>query len=111
MHALTTMNDVTYVEAARALASRVMDAASADEERFDRLGLRVLGRLPNEAERTIWERTLERSRRTFSATPDDAEALLQIGDSEPPPLPPVETAAWTALCLNLLNLDETVTKE
>src|SRR5262249_26332454 len=54
LHALTTLNDVTYVEAARALAERVLGSSDADassEARLERAFRLVLARRPSDPER------------------------------------------------------------
>jgi hypothetical protein len=103
LHALATLNDPTYVEAARALAER------AD---LDAVFGRVLARRPAPDERAILLAGLARLRREYAAKPDDARALLKVGESKRnEALDPVEHAAWTALCLEILNLDEAVTRE
>ncbi len=112
MHALTVLNDVTYVEAARALAERVMLAEDDTTDRMNFLSKLVLIRLPSQAENRIWQRGLERAKAEFTTHPERAEQLLSIGESERnTAIPTAEHAAWTALCLNILNLDETLTKE
>jgi hypothetical protein len=116
MHALTILNDVTYVEAARVLAAGVLKEAAAgdDDGRLRLAGRRVLGRELLEEEKKIWRRTLVRSTAAFAADPGAAERFLAHGDSKPDPelaASPETYAAWTALCLNLLNLDETLNKE
>jgi hypothetical protein len=41
-----------------------------------------------------------------------ASKLLKVGEAKTDPaLKPAEHAAWTSLCLMLLNLDEVVSKE
>ena len=113
MHALSTLNGVTFVEAARVLAGSLLEEEKRElEARQTELGRRVLGRAPSTAERAIWKQSLERASKHFRAHPDEAKTFLAHGDSKPRAgLDPVEHAAWTALCLNVLNLDETLTKE
>ena len=112
MHALNTLNDPTYVEAARALAARVLSSAKTLQERLDLASTRVLGRPPSAEEFPIWEQTLARSRAAFQRTPGAAAEFLSHGSSKAnEALEPTEHAAWAALCLNLLNLDEALTKE
>lgn len=113
LHALLTLNDVTYVEAARALAEWVLLAdADSDARRVDQVYLRVLARPPLDAERSVLLAGLERSRREFERDPQAASALLAVGESpRREELPAAEHAAWTALCLTVLNLDETLTRE
>jgi hypothetical protein len=101
LHALATLNDPTYVEAARALAER-MD--------LDAIFARVLARPPRPDERAILQAGLDRLRREY--TPEAAKKLLKIGESKrDESIDPVEHAAWTSLCLTILNLDEAVTRE
>ncbi len=111
LHALATLNDPTYVEAARALAERALQAAG-DDARLDLAFRRVLARRPSAEERSILLTGLARLRREFAARPGDAMKLLQVGESKRNgALEPVEHAAWASLCLSLLNLDEAVTRE
>ena len=53
MHALVTLNDVTYAEAARAMAERVMSAEQSDEGRINLAFRLATARYPKEAERDI----------------------------------------------------------
>ena len=48
----------------------------------------------------------------FATHPGEALQLLEVGDSlRSPSLDPVAHASCTAICLLILNLDETLTKE
>ena len=101
LHALATLNDVTYVEAARKLAER---------RDLDAIFLRVLARAPRPEERAILTAGLDRLRRQYA--PEEAQKLLKVGESKrDESIDPVEHAAWTSLCLTILNLDEAVTRE
>ena len=112
MHALTVMNDVTYVEAGRALADIILRDAKDDEARLRLAAKRVLGRNPSAEELTLLKHSLERSVASFTEDPEAARRFLSHGDSKPQSeVPPVTRAAWAALCLNLFNLDETLNKE
>ena len=72
----------------------------------------VLARELSKLEIVIWKRSLDRASREFIADPDSAKAYLSHGDSKPNGrIKPSELAAWTAICLNFLNLDETLNKE
>jgi hypothetical protein len=111
-HALTTLNNTTYVEAARVLAARALKAGADDEVRLDHAWRAVLGRTPDERERAIFHGQRGRLTTRYAADPAAAEQLLAVGESpRDPALPAVEHAVWTALCLALLNLDETLNKE
>ncbi len=112
MHALTTMNSITYLEAARALAGGLLLVTAEQSQRFELAGRRILGRPPSAEEAAIWKRSLNRATEAYTREPEEATRLLAQGASpNPPGLDPREHAAWTALCLNLLNLDEALTKE
>jgi hypothetical protein len=111
LHALATLNDPTYVEAARALAERALEAKD-DPSRLDRAFRLALARAPKDEERALLLSSLERLRNEYAARPDDAKKLLKVGESKRnESTDPVEHAAWASLALALLNLDETVTKE
>jgi len=113
LHALLTLNDVTYVEAARALAQRALAADSADfDAQLEVVYRRVLSRSASPDERDILRAGLDRSRGQFRQHPTDADKLLAVGESpRDKTLDPIEHASWTALCLAVLNLDEALTKE
>ncbi len=112
MHALAVMNDVTFVEAARGMASIALSAESDTPDRLDSLFFRSLGRKPSIAEKAILEGTLAAAIEHFASHPEEAGALVSNGVT---PVPGeadiVSLAAWTAVCLNILNMDETLTRE
>lgn len=113
LQALALLNDVQFVEAARALAARVL-AESPAGDASERLGAafrRVTSRRPDAEERQLLLGLLESLRARFAADPDAARALVSVGESTSDPgLDPVELAAWTALANVLLNLDEAITR-
>jgi hypothetical protein len=113
LHALAMLNDTTYVEAARLLASRAAKEAGADPSaRLGRAFQIVLSRQPTKDESAILHDSLEQARQSFTADPAAAQAFLKNGDSPlDPALEPVEQAALASVCLSILNLDETLTKE
>ncbi len=112
MHALTTLNDITYVEAAAAMARVALKSSSVDVDRLRTVAKRVLCRDLSPQELAVWMRTIERSRKAFEQDVHAAERLLgQLSAVKDGELQPAIQAAWTMLCLNLLNLDETLTKE
>jgi hypothetical protein len=113
LHALSTLNDVQYVEAARMLAERVLhEPLESDDARIEWLFRSLLVRPPAEAEQTLLTSALERLRQEFGADPQSAAALLAVGESpRDAALDSVEHAAWTALCNALFNLDEALVRE
>jgi hypothetical protein len=119
LQALLTLNDVTFVEAARALAERVLTSDNAgaasnkiDEARIDAVFRRLLARRATGEEKTILLAAIDRSLSEFLADPEAAGKLLAIGESKRnEQLDAIEHAAWTSLALAVMNLDETLTKE
>lgn len=113
LHALTTLNDVTFVEAARAMARRVLaEVEVSPEGRIARAFRTVLGRRPDEDEAMILLGSLARLRGEFASDPDAAKRLLAVGESpRDTRLDPTEHAAFTAVCLAIFNLDEALSRE
>jgi uncharacterized protein DUF1553/uncharacterized protein DUF1549/concanavalin A-like lectin/glucanase superfamily protein/cytochrome c len=113
LQALALMNDVTFVEAARALAERMLiQGGSTPAERVTHGWRLVLARKPSARELEVLLKSLDRHREKFDASPDTAKKLLSVGEAPlKPDLPPSELAAYTAVANTILNLDETVTKE
>lgn len=88
--ALVTLNDPIFVEAAKALAQRVLDAGLADDRaRMDWAFQTCLSRHPEPAERDQFLAFLERQAKP---SPTDLPAL------------------WASVATILLNLDETLTR-
>ena len=113
LHALTTLNDVTWVEAGRALADIVLRTKVAtDEWRLADAFRRVCSRRPTESEIKILKRSLARSQTAFRADPKAAELFLKQGETpRDKSLDPIVEAAYANVCLAILNLDEALTKE
>jgi len=112
LQALVTLNDVTYVEAARVLAQRVLLANRGNEDAALAQAFRLVTcREPAKEEAALLKVQLGKLRAQQS---DRAAALklLAVGESKrDESIDANEHAAWTSLCLMLLNLDEAVTKE
>jgi hypothetical protein len=113
LHALVTLNDVTYVEAARGLALRVLQQAGADDYARISAAFRLCTlREPTASERELLLRRLAALREHYRLDEKAARELVATGESPPPEaLSPVEVAGYTALATMLLNLDETISKE
>ena len=113
LQALNLLNDVTYVEAARMLAQRVLKEAGP--RATDRLTLAfrlTTARLPQVRELQILQAGLEQHVQHYRQ--DHAAALKLVSRGEYPrdaKLDVRELAAYTAVCNTLLNLDEVITKE
>ncbi|MEY2599953.1 MAG: hypothetical protein RLZZ142_2212, partial [Verrucomicrobiota bacterium] len=113
LHALSTLNDTTYVEAARALAERAWRAAPGGGEAWIAKTFELLlARPPSKAETRLWSAAVDRHRTGFAQDPEAARKLLAVGASaRDASIPEALHAALTSVCLSLLNLDETLTKE
>lgn len=117
LHALTTLNETTFVEAARALAQRtlrheVAAGASKDEARVDWVFRAVTSRSPGPNEVKLLTARWRALREHFAKNRDEAVKLLAVGDSaRDEQLDVVEHAACTVVCSILLNLDETLSRE
>ena len=112
LHALATLNDVAFVEAARVLAERTMLAASTSRGRIDHAFRAVVARPPTAAERKTLLAGFGRMQALFGREKAGAAELVAVGEApHNPALDPVDHAAWTATCLVILNLDEALTKE
>jgi hypothetical protein len=109
--ALVLLNDPTYVEAARALAVRILREGGPDTTaRLNWAWREALGRTPRPDEVTAASSVLEKHLAEFAGGPA-AEALLKVGFAPAPEnIPPAELAAWTSVARILLNLHETVTR-
>ena len=112
LQALALMNDITFVEAARGLATRMITKGGNDQATRIRFAFRLAtGRLPLEREIIILENSLLNHLKTYQADKEAALRLLKVGESAPPDqVSPIELAAYTALANTLLNLHETITR-
>ena len=111
LQALVTLNDPVYVEAAQALARRMLSAGPTPHEKLN-AGFRLcLARAPHENEVQRLLKLHDDAREEFKNDPKKATELATnpIG-----PLPPgadaTDLAAWTTVANVLLNLDETMMK-
>lgn len=110
--ALVLLNDPSFVEAARALAAKIMtNDMNDDNERIRWAWRQVLGRNAESEEAMLLSDLLNKHRAEFTADPKAAEALVSIGISErPKEINITELAAWTSVSRVLLNLNETITR-
>jgi hypothetical protein len=132
LQALATLNDPQMIEAARYLATQILqrdsgvswreptaDAGSAaaagpvspDQAALDAAAWRVLCRPLVAAEAEVLLRSLQHLQDYYQAHPEDATALIAVGETPvPTDIDPDRLAAWTLLINQLLNLDEVVNK-
>ena len=112
LQALVTLNDPQFVEAARALAQRLIkEGGSTAESRIDLAFRLTTARQPNGRELDVLKRTLATQTERFKADQKKAEEFLKVGESKrDDSIDLVEHAAWTVIAQMILNLDETVTR-
>jgi hypothetical protein len=113
LQALTLLNDLTYVEAARALAQRVIREGGATAG--DRLTLAfrlATARRPTPEEARVLLAGYAGHLAHYRADPEAARALLRAGEAPGiDGLDPAELAATMVVADLILNLDETITRE
>lgn len=100
LHALTLLNDQTYLEASRVLAEQ----AVGEKQPLVALFERVLTRKPEVREMAVLEREFGRARKVYVAQPELAAKLL--GGAKKP-----DVAALMVVASMVLNLDEAMTHE
>jgi hypothetical protein len=110
LQALNLMNDVTFLEAARKLAERIVKEGGPTP--IDFAYRTVVNRTPTPKERQLIAATHKRFRDQYDAKPALANQILDQGESPlPRKLSRPELAAWTQVASLLLNLDETITRQ
>jgi hypothetical protein len=112
LQALVTMNDVQWIEAARALAERVIkEAGNPPERRINLMSDILLSHDPSPRMASVLANSLTQMTKHYAADPSAAQKLVAVGESRSDPsIPAPELAAWTMVASEMLNLDETLTK-
>ncbi len=113
LQALNLMNDVTYVEAARKIAERMLlEGGRTPEERLAFGFQLATARAPRPDESTVLRDSLAHYMSRYRNDPEGAKALVSAGESpRTESLDLVEHAGYAAVASLILNLDETITKE
>jgi len=113
LQALNLMNDVTYVEAARMLAQRMMIECQNDPgERLAWAFRWLISRQPNEAEQKVLMNSFNARLAHFREHQKEAQELLAIGEKRHDKrLNQAELAAYAMTASLILNLDEAITKQ
>lgn len=113
LQALALLNDPTYVEAARHLASRMIAEGGSGSDGRLRYGFRLAtGRWPNDREEQVLRGAITVFLHTFQNAPEDGKAFIASGKSPVDAMAdPVELAAYMGVARIVLSLDETITRE
>ena len=112
LQALVTMNDVQWVEAARALAERVIqEGGKQPEQRINLMSEILLAHDPPPRMANVLEASLTQMEKHYTANPKAAHDLVGVGEKKSDAsIPAPELAAWTMVASEMLNLDETINK-
>jgi hypothetical protein len=110
LQALVLLNDVQFVEAARALAQVASTRHAALDDRIEEAFLRLTGRRPDATEASLLRQVYEEQRMEFASNPpQNALDYIHLGESNPDSqLAPADLAALAATCQVILNLDATI---
>jgi hypothetical protein len=112
LHALTTLNDPTWVEAARVLAENSLHHSTMLDQQLTYAFRRVLVRLPREQDLTRLRGAHAKQFAIYISDAAAAKALVSVGSApRDKALDAASHAAMSAVCLILLNLDESLTRE
>jgi hypothetical protein len=113
LQALALLNEITYVEAARRLAERMLtEGGKSAEERIAWAFRMVTARRPQSEEMTLLIGGLNKRLAHYRQDPAAAKKLVAQGASVAAATINVEElAAYTTTANVLLNLDEVITRE
>ncbi|MCH5378200.1 MAG: DUF1553 domain-containing protein, partial [Planctomycetes bacterium] len=112
LQALTLLNDPAYVQAAKALAKRIVaeQPAATVTDRIAYGFLLCTSRRPTTAESQTLSELFSQQLQAAEAREDTAKQLA--GDADiPADVTATEYVAWYSVATTLLNLHETITKE
>jgi len=114
LQALVTLNDVQFVEAARILAQKTIEAYPDANETVARLQFianKLVGRPLRGEELGVVQSTFNDLLTYYRGDADATAQLLAVGATRSPEsLPAADLAAWTMTVNLLMNLDEAITK-
>ncbi len=111
LHALTMMNDITWIEAARVLATNALAWNGTVETSIADMGSTTLGRPLTRKEHQTMQKLAATAIKYYGAHPSDVDAILATGSAPTPKRNRLQIAALTQVSLAMLNLDEAMTRE
>lgn len=113
LQALVLLNDPQYVEAARALAEKVLHQCKTDKSDATGLAFRLItGRKPDRTEQQILAEFYADELKRFRAQPAQALEYLRTGERKwDATLPPEEIAALATVSNSIMNTDEGHTRK
>jgi mono/diheme cytochrome c family protein len=112
LQALHLLNEKSYLEAAAALARRILDEGGEEDLERIRFAFRAaLARLPGERELAAIAAAHRDVLDSYRLDPAAALELAGVGAVPPAEDDPATFAAWMCVASLILNLDETITRE
>jgi hypothetical protein len=106
------MNDVTFTEAARVWAERLMKQPGTPEQRLALAFRAATARSPSPVEQKLLAVGYQRLLSQYATDQDAAQKLVSAGEyPRDAKLDVAEHAALTAMLTTIMNLDEVITKE
>jgi hypothetical protein len=110
LQALVLLNDVQFVEAARALAASVAQQHGELKSQIDEAFLRLTGRHPDASEFALLTDLYREQVTLFADVKEqDGGKFLSLGESKAETeVPAPQLAALTVVCQTILNLDATI---
>jgi hypothetical protein len=113
LQALTLMNNITYVEAARGLAERMMkEGGSTPEQRIAYAYRLATSESPQPDAQTVLLDSFNQQLDHYRADRQAALQLVSVGESKrDEALDVTELASYTIMASLILNLDKTISKE
>ena len=122
LHALTLMNDLTYLESSRVLAQNAATAFTTRPEQINYIYEHLLSRRPNKAELGVILMQLDALEVFYRSNPEQARRYLRHGQPESIPTfakwgtttgeqNATSLAALSSITSMVMNLDETITRE
>jgi len=115
LQALVLLNDVQFVEAARALADRVRAKSNETGDRIDTMFILLTGRAASDEERKLLTELYTEQKQIFTNAPGEAEKFLSVGQSpasrkKTESVNKPELAALTVVAQAVLNCDASIWK-
>ena len=112
LQALVLLNDPSYVEAARALAGRIInEGGGSTSEQLEFAYREVLSRPIESSEREVLATLYEKQLAAYEENVQAAIETQTVGQSQPlAGVDAAELAAWTSVARTILNLNETITR-
>jgi hypothetical protein len=110
LQALVLLNDVQFVEAARALAADVAQRNPELDYQIGEAFLRLAGRQPDDVESRLLRALYHEQKTVFAEqNAEEVASFLHVGESAPnASLPSVDLAALTVTVQAILNLDAVI---